>query len=1008
MADSVVKLRVDSKEYESKIKRAAENVRAFGENCRKAGQSMDKADKETVEYVQALGRMEAAAKNTKGKVNEMSNAFTDLSIEYKQLTDQEKQSPFGQALAQSLEQLRQRTITAKQELSDLNKQLQDTKTPELSTPNMGKGMGRLDGMLAVFGGNMMTKAAGWAAGFASEIADCVKQGVELAKAGEGIRIAFDRLNRPDLLDKLREATHGTVTDLELMKQAVKFNDFNLSLDEMGTMLAFAQQKAKDTGQSVDYMVDSIVTGLGRKSLMILDNLGLSSADVKEKMKETGDMTKAVGAIIREQMAKAGDYVETAADRAAQANVSLQNKMEELGRKFAPVEEASNHLWTSMKIAILDVVGGPLTSLLNGLTEAGRLRNALSRMNGEEGSGNTKVDQQLKRLKTIRQAGGSDFIYNTSYNKMLGDYDSQIADIQKKLDNGGKWESKEKPGLYHYESTKVLNDQLRALKVMRDRLVAGAKELSEPVKVDMPSITTDETKPVKKGRVSSGSGSTKTPKTEQQLNTEQISRLNQEYINATDARKAAIRDEIKVLQDRNTEIQRLIDESNGKDIYPTGSLKDYQKQVADLTKAQQEATSGREWDEYARKIDEVNRKMSILKGNLPKDSEATLTMTVDAKDVDKLREKYHNAVFTPIVKPRVEEPKAENMPPLLPSPQQEAKPIWTMPAFDPLADAVKEPEQVAVTVTADTDEALKSLRELMDQYEGAQITIKVKEQMETGLSGVTQDSLSAWKGAQEKSLAKQQIGSEDYMATYANIIDTTTLSNLVSTAIKNGVKIDSNAIEGLWEQIIGGGNIPDDVWKSLVDTINTRMQELGLEPIKLNVDTGNVTQAGKRVNDSWRAAASAVQAVGSALQGIDSQGAKVAGIVGQAIANIALGFAQATAKDSKLGVFGWIAAIAGGLGTMLGTISAIKSATAGSYAQGGIVPGNDYNDGLTANVSSGELILNKAQQDNIAGLLDQSKVNLHLSASFSAEQIRLVLDSNGRRTGRGEYITKNFS
>jgi hypothetical protein len=33
------------------------------------------------------------------------------------------------------------------------------------------------------------------------------------------------------------------------------------------------------------------------------------------MKETGDMTKAVGQIIREQMAKAGDYVETAADRA---------------------------------------------------------------------------------------------------------------------------------------------------------------------------------------------------------------------------------------------------------------------------------------------------------------------------------------------------------------------------------------------------------------------------------------------------------------------------------------------------------------------------------------------------------------------------------------------------------------------------------------------------------------------------------------------------------------------
>ena len=79
------------------------------------------------------------------------------------------------------------------------------------------------------------------------------------------------------------------------------------------------------------MVDSIVTGLGRKSLMILDNLGLSASEVKDKMAETGDMTKAVGEIIRQQMQKAGDYVETAADRATQANVELENAMLELGQ-----------------------------------------------------------------------------------------------------------------------------------------------------------------------------------------------------------------------------------------------------------------------------------------------------------------------------------------------------------------------------------------------------------------------------------------------------------------------------------------------------------------------------------------------------------------------------------------------------------------------------------------------------------------------------------------------------
>ena len=139
--------------------------------------------------------------------------------------------------------------------------------------------------------NQTTKSlASMAAGFLSvsvateAMKSVIDQSIELAKSGQGIEMAFERLNDPGLLDGLREATHGTVNDIELMKAAVKFNDFKLPLDQLGTMLAFAQKKAKDTGQSVDYMVDSIVTGLGRKSLMILDNLGLSAAEIKEKMK----------------------------------------------------------------------------------------------------------------------------------------------------------------------------------------------------------------------------------------------------------------------------------------------------------------------------------------------------------------------------------------------------------------------------------------------------------------------------------------------------------------------------------------------------------------------------------------------------------------------------------------------------------------------------------------------------------------------------------------------------
>ena len=232
--------------------------------------------------------------------------------------------------------------------------------------------------------------------FTSEISECINQSVELAKQGEGVRLAFKRLNQPGLLDNLREATHGTVTDLELMKAAVQFQDFKLPLSELGTMLAFAQQKAKDTGQSVDYLVNSIVTGLGRKSKMILDNLGISATEIDEKMKKTGDMTKAVGEIVREQMAKAGDYVETAAERATKADVDLKNAMEDLGRTFLPLTEASNDLWSSIKAGALNALNSAVRPLIDALTEAGRIRKQYEQQGGSE-----RVNRMLGRLGAIQ-------------------------------------------------------------------------------------------------------------------------------------------------------------------------------------------------------------------------------------------------------------------------------------------------------------------------------------------------------------------------------------------------------------------------------------------------------------------------------------------------------------------------------------------------------------------------------------------------------------------------------
>lgn len=112
----------------------------------------------------------------------------------------------------------------------------------------------------------------------------------------------------------------------------------------------------------------------------------------------------------------------------------------------------------------------------------------------------------------------------------------------------------------------------------------------------------------------------------------------------------------------------------------------------------------------------------------------------------------------------------------------------------------------------------------------------------------------------------------------------------------------------------------------------------------------------------------------AMLGKDSEAAK-AGLILSAIGQIVLGFAQATAADSKLGIFDWIAAIASGTAVMISTIDQIKG-----FSQGGIFSGNSVvGDNNIARVNSGEMILTKTQQGNLFRLLDNNTAGGNVSA-----------------------------
>lgn len=215
----------------------------------------------------------------------------------------------------------------------------------------------------------------------------------------------------------------------------------------------------------------------------------------------------------------------------------------------------------------------------------------------------------------------------------------------------------------------------------------------------------------------------------------------------------------------------------------------------------------------------------------------------------------------------------------------------------------------------------------------------------------------------------------------------------------------------------------------VDDINKVLSSLKLKPITVDFDTTSVEKG----TGKMREGAQSIQQLGSSIAQLGSQiqapALNIAGTIAQAIATMVLGYAEASKDASKLTPFGWIAFAATGLATLLTMISTIKSATSGSYAHGGIIPGGSYSgDRLTANVNSGEMIINRRQQLqlwrmvqaplasapqyatpssvmpslNLSALrsnLGAQRVDVNVSGRISGRDLQLISDKRNKITSR---------
>ena len=183
----------------------------------------------------------------------------------------------------------------------------------------------------------------------------LKKSIQMSAEMEGVKRGFDNLAKSQgfstqAFDKFKDATDGTIDSLTLMKQANNAMLLGItdSEDQMSDMFDVAQRLGQSLGIDTTQAIESLVTGLGRQSKLMLDNLGIM-VDTNKAYKNYADSigkttsqltdqdrkTAFVNAAMREAnglVAQLGEEQLTTKDAMAQAATAVGD----LGIKFGDI------------------------------------------------------------------------------------------------------------------------------------------------------------------------------------------------------------------------------------------------------------------------------------------------------------------------------------------------------------------------------------------------------------------------------------------------------------------------------------------------------------------------------------------------------------------------------------------------------------------------------------------------------------------------------------------------
>jgi hypothetical protein len=364
--------------------RFSDNAKELAANLQAGIGTLDVMKSSVDRTVQSLG-----GTGLYGAANKITAAIQELGGVTK-LTSAEQERALG-TLDKAIEKYSAMGKVAPQALTDTAAALHEvTSATDKAADSSG---GFFNGMVAHIAEGMLVRDAireiiGVVKELIVALPEMALKGAAVADVEENFQHLTEQLGRTSetLTGALRDGTHGTISDFELMKLASKDLTAGLTLtdDQFGTLakgaFALAQATGVDVKQALDTMNDAMLTGRTKALALLTGKIDVTAAEEKfaaslgktaDQLTENGKLEANRAAIldaVSAATARLGVQTDGLDERVAQAHVAWENFTEDLGKTIAtsPVVMAG---MDGIRDALIDAFGGKQQNLIQSIAKA---------------------------------------------------------------------------------------------------------------------------------------------------------------------------------------------------------------------------------------------------------------------------------------------------------------------------------------------------------------------------------------------------------------------------------------------------------------------------------------------------------------------------------------------------------------------------------------------------------------------------------------------------------------